>query len=148
MFVDGDEGSLTEIKFEKCKDGLTLFRNISVRARSAEPEVELQRPLSPQTRSREIHVLTEVVNCMAGMRMDEQRCFLKKDQDQGQSLLREEIKRESKSELIDMIQSVQVRESIKRGRGPFIFGTAQGQPVFSILKDFVQIQSKLLTPSN
>ena len=117
MLIGGAEGPLTEIKFEKCKAGLTLY---SVHARSVEPEEDLRQPLSPLTKTTEMHVLTEIVSSMAGMRMDDQRCVLKKDQ--GQYEPRKENKTESKLELIDTIQTIQVRKLIKRRRDYFIFG--------------------------
>ena len=75
VYIGGDEGSVTEIKFEKCKDGVTLYRDLSLRGKSFDMEEQLS-PLSPKTKRKEMSALTEVISNMASMRMDDQRCSL------------------------------------------------------------------------
>ena len=77
VYIGGDEGSVTEIKFDKCKDGVTLYRDLSFQGKSFDMEVQ-PTPLSPKTKCKEMSALTEVISNMASMRMDDQRCSLVK----------------------------------------------------------------------
>ena len=79
VYIGGEEGSVTEIRFEKCKDGVTLYRDVSVQSTNVEEE-DQPPPLSPDSKSKEMSALSEVISSMAGMRMDDQRCSLNKVQ--------------------------------------------------------------------
>ena len=65
--------------FKKCKDGVALYRDESVRSRISEwrPEPSLP-PLSPKTKTKAISALSETISSMAKLRMDDQRCSLNK----------------------------------------------------------------------
>ena len=79
VYIGGEEGSVTEIKFEKCKDRVTLYRTVSAQSKNDEEDHQ-PPPLSRDSKSKEMSELSEVISSMAGMRMDDQRCSLNKVQ--------------------------------------------------------------------
>ena len=58
VYIGGEEGSVTEIKFEKCKDGVTLYREVSVQSKNVEEDHQ-PPPLSPDSKSKEMSALSE-----------------------------------------------------------------------------------------
>ena len=128
MYLGGDDGLQTEIKFEKCKEGLQLFREESMQSAFIEAgERRCRSPLSPSSKAKEMFAISEVISTMSGMRMDDQRCSLTKlnyskyhknykmAKPKEVTLKAVEVspkiqmgRVDSNSELLDMIQSLQV----------------------------------------
>ena len=77
VYIDSQEGHITEIKFEKCKEGLKLFRDFSIQSIVDEEKTELG-PLSAESKSSEMSDLSDMIFSMASKRMDDQRCLLPK----------------------------------------------------------------------
>ena len=78
VYTDGDEGSMTEVRFEKCKDGVSLYRDESVQSKISEEVDEPCSPPLPKSKTNEIFTLSEMISSMSGMRMNDQRCSLTK----------------------------------------------------------------------
>ena len=75
----GDEEEDNCVQFEKCRAGLSLYRKDSVRSTLTEVREEPRsHPLSPTSKTKEMFALTETISSMARLRMDDQRCSLKK----------------------------------------------------------------------
>ena len=66
------------IRFEKCKEGVMLFRHDSMRNKVTEIKVDEITPMSPKSKRREMSILSETISNMAKLRMEDQRCTLQK----------------------------------------------------------------------
>ena len=78
VYLGGDDGPLTEIRFEKCKEGVSLYRDASMQSTIYEESRPHSTPLSPTSKTKEMFALSETISRMGGMRIDDQRCSLTK----------------------------------------------------------------------